>query len=440
MLGCEGASFLSYVILLLTSVHGRDDSNKSLKLKIHSKPAGSVQDVPGFLKLTEGSTVNLTCEVADWSRDARDEVRLSWYLPNNFVQPQPRFEQIGGVWSSTLIISPVIESDTGDYECWARHKTTSGKEVKNILKVLIEPRRGNCQPGQYQCEGEDKQYCIASRYRCDSHMDCPAGDDESPVFCGPDPCKGKIVCPELDFRCIDPTEYCCDPQTEPETCKFMYPCCESVIEFSIRSRLAAQWAHHQGGTEGEEVRSDLAYLHSTVYTVIGCSVAFIVIVLGLGLAICRLHLLRKSQRSAVVRGGGRAHPPITLHDLDIYFSERSEVNPGNNDIQHIGITYNINHGVQIMGRGVGQPPPYSNSPRVRLRGPPPPYHSQENIAQPLLDTEDDNNNGDINGNSDMVDNNVRAPAEREERTGSPPPVYPGPGLGQSYSSSDTDTE
>ena len=53
-------------------------------------------------------------------------------------------------------------------------------------------------------------------------------------------------------------------------------------------------------SDGEEVRTDLAYLHSTVYTVIGCSIAFIVIVLGLGLAICRLHLLRKSQRSARV--------------------------------------------------------------------------------------------------------------------------------------------
>ena len=44
------------------------------------------------------------------------------------------------------------------------------------------------------------------------------------------------MCPELDFRCIDPTEYCCDPHVSPDTCKFMYPCCESVIEFSIRSR------------------------------------------------------------------------------------------------------------------------------------------------------------------------------------------------------------
>ena len=96
----------------------------------------------------------------------------------------------------------------------------------------------------------------------------------------------------------------------------------------------------------------------------------------------------------------------------------------------------------LSSRGVGQPPPYSRSPargsEDRARGPPPPYNSQENIAQPLLDTEDDNNNGDINGNSDMVDNNVRPEPERGERTGSPPPRYPG--LQPRYSSTDTDTE
>ena len=96
----------------------------------------------------------------------------------------------------------------------------------------------------------------------------------------------------------------------------------------------------------------------------------------------------------------------------------------------------------LSSRGVGQPPPYSRSPargsEDRARGPPPPYNSQENIAQPLLDTEDDNNNGDINGNSDMVDNNVRA--EGEDRTASPPPRYPGTGLEPRYSSTDTDTE
>ena len=84
----------------------------------------------------------------------------------------------------------------------------------------------------------------------------------------------------------------------------------------------------------------------------------------------------------------RTHPPITLHDLDIYFSERGEEDRA--DFQHIGITYNINHGVKINimkimmmlrsdkiahqvqilgpgGRGIeNQPPPYSTQPRYLL--------------------------------------------------------------------------
>ena len=185
--------------------------------------------------------------------------------------------------------------------------------------------------------------------------------------------------------------------------------------------------------------------------------AFLVVVLALVLAICRLHLLRKSQwGGSRATGAGRPHPPITLHDLDIYFNERNEVNGGDRDYPHVGITYNINHGVQIMGAGPGGPPPYSTHPRrggrggSRGRGPPPPYMSNENLADPLLNAEDDiNGNGDINGNSDMQDNNVRPPEAAapappapppvanltESRSSSPPPRYPG-----LDSSSDTDTD
>jgi len=458
-----------FLVFVATTGAGGDGSKKTIQLEVYNQP--SVQDeVPGFVKLTEGATLNLTCRVNGQESDVKSgDVSLSWYLPNNL--PQTRYDQKEFDGNSLLVIPHVLEADTGDYECWAKDKSSTSEGVKKILKVFIEPRRGNCQHGQYQCEGPDKQYCIATRYRCDSHSDCPSGDDESPTFCGSDPCKGKIVCPELDFRCIDPTVYCCDPHVSPD-CKFMYPCCESVIEFSIRSRYyqTGVVSSHSSGDEGRG--KDMAYLHSTVYTIIGCSIAFLLIVLGLVAAICRLHLLRKSQRGGRGTGGGRPHPPITLHDLDIYFSERNQVGEDERDYQRIGITYNINHGVQIMGganhRGAGQPPPYTTNPRrggrgPRTRGPPPPYMSHENIAEPLI--EDDNNNGDINGNSDMVNHNVRQAApeagplvapvpvvpvvhEHEQvqavvagpqqgvaRGSSPPPRYPG-----LDSSSDTDTD
>ena len=73
---------------------------------------------------------------------------MAWYLPN--PKPSGRLEQSGRGGASTLVISPVIETDTGDYECWADSQGESGAQVKKTLKVLIEPRRGSCQPGQYQ--------------------------------------------------------------------------------------------------------------------------------------------------------------------------------------------------------------------------------------------------------------------------------------------------
>ena len=59
-----------------------------------------------------------------------------------------------------------MEADTGDYECWAQAESATAQQVKKILKVLVEPRRGSCQPGQYECGGgaHPRQYCIATRY------------------------------------------------------------------------------------------------------------------------------------------------------------------------------------------------------------------------------------------------------------------------------------
>jgi len=402
--------------LLLLSVQGRDGNTRNLKLQVVNADG----EERGILKLTEGATLNLTCRV-DKPEDGEEAVKLSWYLPNNRVQPgteRYRLPKQGPSSTSTLVIDPVFETDTGDYECWAKQDWGEGT-VKTKLKVLIEPRRGTCQPGYYQCAGR-KKICIATRYRCDRKQDCPEGDDESDEFCGYDPCKGKIICPELDNRCIEPQEYCCDPATDPN-CEFTYSCCEALLEFSLGTRLTAQYAKQQREGGGDGSTSQPSYMLS--YMVIGCAAAFLVIVIALGGAICRLHMQRKNRSAALVRGAGRTHPPITLHDLDIYFSERGEED-SRADFQHIGITYNINHGVQILGPGgrggENQPPPYSTQPRrVRddlRRGPPPPYRSNEHLPEaPLLGEEDDNNNGDINGNSDMTDNNavlvVNEPAE-----------------------------
>ena len=207
---------------VLTARTGGDGAGRGLQLEVRHTPASPrpPDTVPGFLKLTEGATLNLSCEVAGPDPAAAAEVSLSWYLPNHAAIDKQRLEQRGGeagVGRSSLVIAPLMEADTGDYECWAQAPATS-TQVKKILKVrtalcltieycnyvcqvLVEPRRGNCQAGQYQCEGQAKQYCIATRYRCDSHADCPHGDDEAEMLCGPEPCKGGTQRPLLSIEC-----------------------------------------------------------------------------------------------------------------------------------------------------------------------------------------------------------------------------------------------
>jgi len=106
----------------------------------------------------------------------------------------------------------------------------------------------------------------------------------------------------------------------------------------------------------------------------GCVIAFLILLLLVTLAVCRLQAKRGwswrytlGQGQPQPRGGGRSHPPITLQDLDVYFASLRRV-----DSRH-SITYNINNGVQI----VGAPPPYSVTvdPRVPVNDPPPPYNA-----------------------------------------------------------------
>ena len=93
----------------------------------------------------------------------------------------------------------------------------------------------------------------------------------------------------------------------------------------------------------------------------------------------------------------------------MYGGEEERVVAGGGADRNFSITFNINHGVQIL-----RPPPYSaahrrghNNNNNSQQGPPPPYMSNENLAagEPLLMMAENNNNGDINGNSNMEDNN-----------------------------------
>jgi len=245
-----------------------------------------------------------------------------------------------------------------------------------------------------------------------------------------------------DGRCIL-KKYCCDKYHDVN-CSATYdiPCCNKLNyllpDFPVQT-------HHQ--------YREIGFLQSTMYTIIGCAVAFVLIVTFTIIAVCRVHVRRSALANAYAAYRSDAR---VWSDLDSYLASngrwsrgllRSDISRspglvlnsfGVNDpsANTLLVTYNINNGVQLMGQPI-EPPPYEEVAVQRPRDePPPPYVSRENLHQatnsdtnwnhrnpgtghaPFLSAifsllvnnsqsqpervdrvEEDNNNGDINGNN-----------------------------------------
>ena len=207
----------------------------------------------------------------------------------------------------------------------------------------------------------------------------------------------------------------------------------------------------------------------------GCAVAFVLIVTFTVIAVCRVHMRRSALANAYA--AYRSDTRV-WSDLDSYLASNGRWNRGllRSDLSRspglvlnsfgvndpsantLLVTYNINNGVQLMGRPI-EPPPYEE---VAIQGPrdepPPPYVSRENLHQanndagwpnrnsdhtPFLSAifsllvnnssqppqpdrieriEEDNNNGDINGNSTV--NVLVRPNSNRDRDGQPNEAHP----------------
>ena len=158
--------------------------------------------------------------------------------------------------------------------------------------------------------------------------------------------------------------------------------------------------------------------------------AFMFIVTILAIAICRVHMKRSSllTRCPGARGGGLMMTPhagnraphhhhhglqhVPLYDLDVLLN-RPAYPPSSSSVpSHSGllVTYNINNGVQFVGRPI-DPPPYceivASPPR---EGPPPPYASHESLSHPTPEASSaaqDEAEGDDPGERDSLLGNTR---------------------------------
>ncbi|GAB6032654.1 hypothetical protein CHUAL_011532 [Chamberlinius hualienensis] len=323
---------------------------------------------PGYVFIRAGTKLNITCSLNSNNGSSIKDFKLIWIAPSTFISVfrsvtiRPNINYV----MATLIINRTMESDSGVYICRGfRDNRTDGTFLQTNVTVKIMPVRGSCSLTFYQCGTKE---CIPPRYVCDGKMDCEDGSDEARTVCGDDPCSGKVYC--SDGRCYD--DYCCDQSLEVD-CQsdITSRCCR--ISHSLALWPSVEIIDHQ-----KKYDSDMGFLQSTVYTIIGCAVSFIVVVTIMVVAVCRVHMNQNAMT-----------PPNTIPRAVLpisrtpYWSRRMNMDgPGlSPPSTSLLVTYNINNGVQLVGRFT-DPPPYSEvADPPPIYGPPPPYASSDNLFQ-----------------------------------------------------------
>ncbi|XP_011300135.1 uncharacterized protein [Fopius arisanus] len=313
---------------------------------------------PKLILRGNNESLNMTCTAVYHNPDKNDislSYDVDWKVPSH-VKDNPSSKIISGqnkniAW---LWFERLSEYDAGNYICNAvsTSKSVVPPFMSSEIRLSVKSSKNKptfCGKQWFKCHLST--HCIMQRYVCDGKADCDQGEDENPDACGPNPCFGKVHC---EGRCIPP-EWCCD-----------YRNCNGT--YGLRP-----WPPEP---------HEISYVQTAFYTVIGCAMAFMFIVTILVIAICRVQIKRamnsrwtQQNRTNCTR---RRTVPIgmPMYDLDVYLNRAADNYP-----RGVSIMYNINSGVQFVGRPM-EPPPYSeviaSPPR---EGPPPPYVSCENLIE-----------------------------------------------------------
>ncbi|XP_053621901.1 uncharacterized protein LOC128681766 [Plodia interpunctella] len=259
-------------------------------------PASLYLYSPGEVEYTEvivrrlHDNLTLLCELrGDISK--RDYV---WnFVPDNGTDggsPQPLLPVPELPHRSKLVKLNLTAADSGRYMCSAPPFSQS----KYILVQTAASKQ--CARGAFSCG----QRCVLPAYVCDGRADCVRAEDEAAALCRAPPCAGpdKLNC--SSGRCV-PAAACCAPRaalcTQPR-------CCDEHPRYS---RAHATFDDFPLPPEDRHAPDDYGFIQSTIYTVTACALIFMIAVVLLVSAICKMHMKRAALRSYAAAERARRH-------------------------------------------------------------------------------------------------------------------------------------
>ncbi|XP_068621974.1 uncharacterized protein [Battus philenor] len=247
--------------------------------------------------------LTLICELRG---DSSPRVYVWNYVGNGTANERPfKVEPSGASDSSQLQRQGLQITDSGHYMC-------SAPPFSVTKYVLVQPKGPMvCARGAFACASR----CVLASYVCDGRRDCLKAEDEAPALCTPRPCarSDKLNC--SSGRCI--SEAACCRGSDP-LCR-QPDCCDEHPRFSRLEGYVEM--EYPPLFEDRHAPDDYGFIQSTIYTVTACALIFMIAVVLLVSAICKMHMKRAALRSY-------AHAErATSHHYNVHYAQAARYPP-----------------------------------------------------------------------------------------------------------------
>ncbi|CAK1592821.1 unnamed protein product [Parnassius mnemosyne] len=247
--------------------------------------------------------LTLICELRG---DSSPRVYVWNYVGNGTANERPfTVEPSGPSNSSQLQRLGLRIGDSGHYMC-------SAPPFSVTKYVLVQPKgTKNCARGAFACESR----CVLASYVCDGRRDCLRAEDEAPALCSPRPCArdDKLNC--SSGRCISDAACC---RAGDPLCR-QPDCCDEHPRFSRLEGYVEM--EYPPLFEDRHAPDDYGFIQSTIYTVTACALIFMIAVVLLVSAICKMHMKR-----AALRGYAHAER-ATAHHYTAHYAQAARFPP-----------------------------------------------------------------------------------------------------------------